>query len=113
MAPLIFSNRIVNAMSWATDAPGGFTEADVRRHWPHSKPHRRIKDRGIRVNAESLGSIDTPGLSIFRNTGVREHNIELVLLPLDLCEQAIKIAKVRHVSLYARYISPDLLYRRC
>jgi adenylate cyclase len=29
MAPLVFSNRIVNAMSWATDAPGGFTEADV------------------------------------------------------------------------------------
>jgi adenylate cyclase len=29
MAPLFFSNRIVNAMSWATDAPGGFTEADV------------------------------------------------------------------------------------
>ena len=29
MAPLIFSNRIVNAMSWATDAPGGFTESDV------------------------------------------------------------------------------------
>ncbi len=30
-----------------------------------------------------------------------------------MCEQAIKIAKVRHVSLYARYISSDLLYRRC
>ena len=29
MAPLIFSNRIVNAMSLATDAPGGFTEPDV------------------------------------------------------------------------------------
>src|SRR4029077_18279345 len=29
MAPLIFSNRIVNAMSWATDEAGGFTEADV------------------------------------------------------------------------------------
>src|SRR5205823_11388129 len=29
MAPLIFSNRIVNAMSWATDTPGGFTKADV------------------------------------------------------------------------------------
>ena len=29
MAPLIFSNRIVNAMSLATDAPGGFTEGDV------------------------------------------------------------------------------------
>jgi len=28
MAPLVFSNRVVNAMSWATDAPGGFTPAD-------------------------------------------------------------------------------------
>jgi adenylate cyclase len=29
MAPVIFSNRIINPISWATDAPGGFTEADV------------------------------------------------------------------------------------
>jgi adenylate cyclase len=29
MAPLVFSNRIVNAMSWASDAPGGFTPTDV------------------------------------------------------------------------------------
>src|SRR5271169_5507656 len=29
MAPLIFSNRIVNSMSWATDAPGGFTKDEV------------------------------------------------------------------------------------
>ena len=29
MAPLVFSNRIVNAMSWATDVPGGFREEDV------------------------------------------------------------------------------------
>jgi adenylate cyclase len=29
MAPLVFSNRIVNAISWGSDAPGGFTEADV------------------------------------------------------------------------------------
>jgi adenylate cyclase len=29
MAPLVFSNRIVNAMSWATDASGGFAGADV------------------------------------------------------------------------------------
>jgi adenylate cyclase len=29
MAPLIFSNRIVNSMSWATDAPGGFTKAEI------------------------------------------------------------------------------------
>jgi hypothetical protein len=30
-----------------------------------------------------------------------------------LCEEAIEIAKVRHVSLYARYVSSDLLDRRC
>ena len=47
-----------------------------------------------------------------RHTGIREHNIELALLPLDLCEEAIKIAKVRHVSLYAGHIASDLLYRR-
>jgi hypothetical protein len=29
MAPLIFSNRIVNAISWGSDAPNGFSEADV------------------------------------------------------------------------------------
>src|SRR5262249_61296481 len=29
MAPLIFSNRIVTPVSWASDAPGGFTGADV------------------------------------------------------------------------------------
>ncbi len=28
MAPVVFSNRVVNAMSWATDAPGGFTPAN-------------------------------------------------------------------------------------
>jgi hypothetical protein len=49
---------------------------------------------------------------ILRSTGIREHNIELALLPLDLCEEAIKIAKVRHVSLHAGDISSDLLYRR-
>src|SRR4030095_9986887 len=49
---------------------------------------------------------------ILRNTGIREHNIELAFLPLDLCEEAIKIAKVRHVSSYACYIASDLLYRR-
>jgi adenylate cyclase len=29
MAPLVFSNWIVNAMSWASDAPDGFTRDDV------------------------------------------------------------------------------------
>ncbi len=46
-----------------------------------------------------------------RATGIREHNIELALLPLDLREEAVKIVEVRHVSLYAGDISSDLLYR--
>src|SRR5437870_12662227 len=50
--------------------------------------------------------------SILRNTCIREHNVQLALLPLDLCEEAIEIAKVRNVSLYAGDISPDLLDRR-
>src|ERR1700687_5608403 len=34
------------------------------------------------------------------------------LLPLDLCEEAIQIAQVRHVSLDACPISSDFRYRR-
>src|SRR5437899_11814350 len=44
--------------------------------------------------------------------GIGEHNIESTLLLLDLCIETIKVAKIRHVSLYARYISADFLYRR-
>src|SRR5262249_16815828 len=47
-----------------------------------------------------------------RNTGVREHDIKLALLPLDLGEEAIEIGKVRNVALYTGYVSSDLLYRR-
>src|SRR5437773_12063600 len=50
--------------------------------------------------------------SILRNTGIREHDIERALLPLDLCEEAIEVAEVRHVSSYAGDIPPDLLDRR-
>src|SRR5208283_3917056 len=49
---------------------------------------------------------------IFRNPGISEYNIELALLPLYLCEETIKIAKVRHVPPYTRYISSNLPYRR-
>src|SRR5712675_2716705 len=44
-------------------------------------------------------------------SGISEHNIELALLPLDLREEAIKVAEVRHVSLYAGYVSSDFLNR--
>src|SRR3989454_5032731 len=50
--------------------------------------------------------------SILRRPGIREDNIELALLPLDLCEETIEIAKVRHVSLYGGDSAPDLLDRR-
>src|SRR6266436_173856 len=50
--------------------------------------------------------------SKLRSTGIREYNIERAFLPLDLCEEAIKIAEVRHVSLYSGHIFPDFLYRR-
>jgi hypothetical protein len=41
-----------------------------------------------------------------------QHDIELGLFPLNLREEAIKVAKVRHVSLYASHISSDLPDRR-
>src|SRR5262245_19949854 len=47
-----------------------------------------------------------------RNTGIREHDIELALPPPDLRQETIKIAEVRHVSLDAGHISSDLLARR-
>src|SRR6266446_1159805 len=45
-------------------------------------------------------------------TGIREDNIQLGLLALDVCEEPIKIAEVRHVALETADISSDLLYRR-
>src|ERR1700752_670567 len=47
-----------------------------------------------------------------RATGIGEHNIELAFLPFALREEAIEIARVRHVPFYAGYIFSNLLYRR-
>src|SRR6266436_6153866 len=47
-----------------------------------------------------------------RDPSIGKHNVESALFPLDLCKETIKVAKIRHVPLYARYISADLLYRR-
>src|SRR3989442_1643662 len=44
-----------------------------------------------------------------RNPGIDEHNIELAFLLPDLPEEAIEIAQVRHVSLYAGHVSSDFL----
>ncbi len=62
--------------------------------------------------ASQCSSVILPKGGVLRNAGIGEHNIELALLPLDLREEAIKIAKVRHVSLYAGHISSDFLDRR-
>src|SRR6266849_8722605 len=92
-----------------------FANAGVAKYAPFGKIteehydsifHIDVKDRVIML----LSYLAEGG--IFRDPGIREHDIELALLPLDLCEEAIKIAKVRHVSLYAGYISSDFLYRR-
>ena len=47
-----------------------------------------------------------------RRAGIGEHDIELALLPLDLCEQAIQVVKARRVCLYGGHISANLLRRR-
>jgi hypothetical protein len=44
----------------------------------------------------------------FRNAGIREDDIEPVILAVDQREEAIQIAKIRHVSLYAGHICSDL-----
>jgi hypothetical protein len=51
-------------------------------------------------------------LGIPRHAGIREHDIELAFLLLDLGEQPIEVVNVRHVSRNADSIPPDLLRRR-
>src|SRR2546428_8754185 len=74
-----------------------------------------VKRRSFHIDVEDRVIVLLSDLAeggIRRDAGIREHNIEPALLPLDLCEEAIKFAKVRHVSSYAGDISSDLLYRR-
>src|SRR5712691_5975856 len=68
--------------------------------------HIDVEDRVI----ELLSYLAEGGIR--RNAGIREDNIERALLPLDLCEEAIEIAKARDVALYAGDIPSDPLYRR-
>src|ERR1700684_2534814 len=65
-----------------------------------------VEDRVV----EFLGDRAEGG--ILCGTGIREHDIEPALFLLDLREEAIEIAKVRHVSSYAGHISSDLRCRR-
>src|SRR5208282_4349601 len=45
------------------------------------------------------------------DAGIREHNVELALLPLDLCEQAIEVSEPGHVALNAGDLAADLFLR--
>src|SRR5207249_6934551 len=111
---------------------GGFGGAINTRRQPFTGDDGRIQDDGGTIRHERKRLLhreqeafhidvedrvivllsDLAEGGIRRDAGIREHNIEPALLPLDSCEEAIKIAKVRHVSLYAAHISFDLLDRR-
>src|SRR5262249_3208062 len=75
-------------------------------HREKQAPHMDVEERIIVL----LSYLAQRGK--LRNTGIREHDLELALLPLDLSEETIKIAEVRHVSLDAGHIASDLLDRR-
>src|SRR6266571_8589041 len=46
---------------------------------------------------------------IFRNTGIREDDVESALLALDLRSEPIQIVEIRDISRNGRYIFPDFL----
>src|SRR4029077_14972911 len=72
-------------------------------HGEKQSLHVGIEDR----IEELLGDRAEP--RIFRHAGIREHNIELALLTLDLRKQAIQIVELRHVALHSGYVLADLL----
>src|SRR5947209_17781157 len=83
------------------------------RHQPKRLLHR--EQEALHVDVEDrvvvlLGDLAEGG--ICRHTGVREDNVEPALLLLDLGEEAIEIAKVRHVALDAGNVASDFLDRR-
>ena len=46
---------------------------------------------------------------IFRNTGIREDDVESALLALDLRSEPLQIVEIRDISRNGRYIFPDFL----
>jgi adenylate cyclase len=90
MAPLIFSNRIVTPISWASDAPGGFTEADVelfRDLVPAFAPVLEVT-AGRRIYAELLATYvgQDPCARIMAGAVQRGnvHHIKAAMLLADL-----------------------------
>src|SRR5215471_15697375 len=51
-------------------------------------------------------------MCLSQEPGVGEHNVEPILLALDPIEEAIKICKIRHISLNCGYVVPNFLHGR-
>jgi hypothetical protein len=74
-----------------------------------------VKSRPLHVDAEVRVvefRRDLAKRCVFRGTGICEHDIEPPLLPLDLREQTIEIAKFRDVSVDAGHVSTDFFHYR-
>jgi len=80
---------------------------DARSSGIHPKPKRLTN---CPVTKMLLGYL--PERSVRRYARIRENNIQLPLLPLDLGEGPVQLTKVRHVSLHAGDIFFDLPCRR-
>src|SRR5262249_22213493 len=103
----------IRGQPFASDDGGIQDDGSAIRHQRKRLLHRKKEAFDVDVEdkvVELLGDRAEGGM--FRNTGIGEHDVELALLALDLREQAIEIAEIRHVSLYAGYVSSDLLDRR-
>src|SRR5262245_21821169 len=84
------------------------TPLQQRQRLLHREQHALHVDLEDRV-VELLG--DRAQGRQLRDAGIGEDDVEPALLPLDLCEEAIEVAEVRHVSLDAGHIASDLLNR--
>src|SRR6266446_7760730 len=92
-----------------------FANAGVAKYAPFAEITEEHYDSIFHIDVKDRVVVFLSYLSewgILRNTGIRKHDIEIALLSLDLCEEAIQIAKVRHVPSHAGHVSSDLLYRR-
>ena len=79
---------------------------------------KRLLDReqeAFHIDAEDRVIVlfsDLAERRVRRSPGIREHDIERALFPLDLCEEAIEIAELRNVAPDSGDVVADLLDRR-
>src|SRR5260370_16664134 len=71
---------------------------------------RRVFTWMLKIESKSA-SLIVPSGAYFAHAGIGKQNIELAFFPFDLCEKAIQIAKVGHVSGHRGYIFANFFYR--